>query len=352
MAVGQYFTSSAIDPLAERWNGSGWSIVATRDPSPTSAMLNSVSCKASNACTAVGYAYPPSAAAVPMAQSWNGSTWSLQTLPASITAANLGGVSCSATTACTATGVNNTGGNSTLALRFNGGSWAVQATQNQSPTDALGGVSCPSASACTAAGSYLPSGGHGFLALAEGWNGSSWSTQLPPRPAGAIASFLNGVSCTSSSSCTAVGGYDTSTGLPVALAERWNGTSWSVMAIPSLIASVAISSGGGAVVTGVASSPGQFIVTVTTTGSGPVAGVRALAARAKRLLVARVRVRARRAGIVRIKIVPDRKALAFLRKHSKLAVLITVVFEPKHGKRLTTKLHTTLVLKKHDRKKR
>ena len=46
--------------LAEVWDGTTWSIPATRDPSSTGPnLLSGVSCGASNACTAVGQYQDP-----------------------------------------------------------------------------------------------------------------------------------------------------------------------------------------------------------------------------------------------------------------------------------------------------
>jgi hypothetical protein len=41
--------------------------------------------------------------------------------------------------------------------------------------------------------------------LAERWNGSSWTVQTTPSPVGSYGSGLAGVSCTSLSTCNAVG---------------------------------------------------------------------------------------------------------------------------------------------------
>ena len=102
-----------------------------------------------------------------------------------------------------------------VAERWNGTRWTIQPTPNPRPGGAfLNGVSCTSASACTAVGS-LPPG-----TLAERWNGTRWAIQPTPNPAQG-GGGLSGVSCTSASACTAVGGSNAG-----ALAERWNGTSW------------------------------------------------------------------------------------------------------------------------------
>jgi hypothetical protein len=73
------------------------------------------------------------------------------------------------------------------------------------------------------------------LTLAEAWNGTSWAAQHTPSPTNPptpALDTLNGVSCASPAACTAVGYYYNSSGVMVALAERWDGTSWAMQAIP------------------------------------------------------------------------------------------------------------------------
>ena len=89
-------------------------------------------------------------------------------------------------------------------------------------------MSCTAATVCTAVGSYANSSG--LVAMAERWNGSSWKIQ--PTPTGARPGFLSGVSCTAATACTAVGDYDSS-GMDVTLAERWNGSTWKIQPTPN-----------------------------------------------------------------------------------------------------------------------
>ena len=76
------------------------------------------------------------------------------------------------------------------------------------PTGALAtqltAVSCTSANACTAVGWYTNSGGV-TVTLAERWNGSAWSIQTTPNPPGATTALFEGVSCPTTTACTAVG---------------------------------------------------------------------------------------------------------------------------------------------------
>jgi tripartite motif-containing protein 71 len=95
----------------------------------------------------------------------------------------------------------------------------------------LNGISCLSAKDCTAVGYYRPQ--DAYLTLVEHWDGTSWKVVSTPNPAGAGESRLEGVSCTSSKSCTAVGYYRTSSTAFSTLTERWNGISWSIVPSPN-----------------------------------------------------------------------------------------------------------------------
>jgi hypothetical protein len=101
--------------------------------------------------------------------------------------------------------------------------------------DALAGVSCTRLSRCWAVGYAGTSPSFGGT-LAERWDRRSrrWVRVASPNAHGAEESNLDDVSCTSSSSCIAVGAKETA-GLHVStLAERWNGRTWSMLATPHL----------------------------------------------------------------------------------------------------------------------
>jgi hypothetical protein len=239
-AVGDYVNSSfSLVPLAERWNGSTWT--AQSIPSPTGSSteleLYGVSCPTATACTAVGSYLSRSDNDKIFAEHWNGTTWALQPVPvpAGSAGAHLYGVSCSSATACTAIGDHFTPGvlYTTLAERWNGTTWKIQATPNPAGSaDAfLFGVSCPTRTACTAAGDYETSP-NAQKTLAEHWNGTTWTVQSTPNPVGIVPTF-NGVSCVSATACTAAGDYLASSGHQKTLAEHWNGTTWGIQSTPS-----------------------------------------------------------------------------------------------------------------------
>jgi len=79
-------------------------------------------------------------------------------------------------------------------------------------------------------GSAFDQTGESSFNVAEAWNGTSWSLLRTPSP-GSTNNELRGVSCTSASSCLAVGD-DIGIGNGHTLAEIWNGTKWAVVPTP------------------------------------------------------------------------------------------------------------------------
>src|SRR5207248_1694795 len=111
--------------------------------------------------------------------------------------------------------------------------WTLQSTPNPSGASVNGlyDVACPSSSQCTAVGSDKSSSNM-TVTLAERWNGSSWAIQSTPNPRGSLGSALLSDACPSTTVCTAVGYYHNSGNVIVPLAERWNGSSWTVQTTP------------------------------------------------------------------------------------------------------------------------
>ncbi|HEY4812372.1 MAG TPA: hypothetical protein VIH71_15070 [Solirubrobacteraceae bacterium] len=210
-----------------------WAILPTLNPSgATGSYLMGTSCTSSNACTAVGDYTNSSGKQVPLAEYWNGKEWAIETTPSApkgIEYHSLDAVSCTSSEACTAVGrgYSEAEGEITLAERWNGKEWSVQSMPKPTKeVDFLLGVSCTSSTACTAAGVSDET------VLAEHWNGTEWSIQSTPAISGATSAEADGVSCTSASECTLVGQYNNSSGEIAALAERWSGTTWSTQKIP------------------------------------------------------------------------------------------------------------------------
>ena len=113
--------------------------------------------------------------------------------------------------------------------------WSIQTTPNPAGAqDAyLSGVSCKSTSACTAVGySQNQDAAPNGLTLAEAWNGSKWVIEPTPTAAN-VHAYVSGVSCTSVTACTAVGYYVNGTLNTTTLAEAWNGSKWLIEPTPN-----------------------------------------------------------------------------------------------------------------------
>ena len=162
--------------------------------------------------------------------------WSFRTVPrpAGATSANLFDVSCTSPAVCTAVGSSSGGISVPLTERWNGTAWSIQSGPKLRAQGGsfLRAVSCPSRSDCVAVGSI--DDGRGRRTFAERWNGFRWSIMATPNPPGTVDSTFNGVSCTGPDRCIAVGSSQGSTGR-VALAERLAGRTWSIQPTPTLV---------------------------------------------------------------------------------------------------------------------
>jgi hypothetical protein len=246
--VGAYILSSdTVVTLAEAWNGTAWVIQSTPNPAGArTSQLNGVSCaraRAPGPCVSAGFRVGGSGFGVPLAEGWNGAAWTIHATPSPTGArvSQLEGVSCpvldsTVATACTAVGYyeNTPKTSATLAEAWNGTAWSIQPTPNPAgaTVSILQAVSCPAPSACAAVGEYSSRPLGPAFAEAQTWNGSAWSIQPIPSPAGARRTSLQAVSCTSPEACTAVGFYIPRHGNQRGLTERWNGTRWTIQATP------------------------------------------------------------------------------------------------------------------------
>jgi hypothetical protein len=226
---------------------------------PGARELLSVSCVTARNCLAVGFDHNAlKGAGGPLAETWNGTAWRTVAvkLPKGATSGILDGVSCVSAARCVAVGSyydKGSGKGSALAETWNGRTWTpAQLPAPARPDASLSGVSCKSAASCVAVGSYANGGS--AAPLAEIWNGKRWTQTRPPASGGGLAiNGLNAVSCASPARCVAVS--SASAGPPVAVTESWNGRAWSVRKGPALPGDI------GAVQTGVSCpSAGSCVV--------------------------------------------------------------------------------------------
>ena len=226
--------------MATAAGSSGWSVQPTPFPAALYSVLNGVSCPSANSCTAVGYFTKVDGTTRTLAERFDGARWVIQPTPnpEGAPTSSLDGVSCASRNSCTAVGVSTRpdGTAVTLAERFNGARWAIQPTPDpvDAVTSSLLGVSCVSTTSCTAVG-VSASPPRPKVTLAERFDGTRWAIQPTSNPAHSTDSRLVGVSCASRGSCTAVGlrYFPRRPSTEVPLAERLNGARWAIQPTPN-----------------------------------------------------------------------------------------------------------------------
>jgi Putative Ig domain len=122
-----------IQTLIEAWTGSAWTLVSSPTPPLSQSVgLSGVSCTSASACATVG-SFETGSIDETLAESWDGSTWSIVPSPNPPAAQNagLGGVSCTSPSACTAVGSYDTStGTETLVETFDGTAWSIVPSPN------------------------------------------------------------------------------------------------------------------------------------------------------------------------------------------------------------------------------
>jgi hypothetical protein len=241
MAVGSYQGPSNQLTLTEMWNGVSWTIVPSPNASTTGPNdLSGVSCTSASSCVAMGGYANGSGNVFTFAESWDGHAWTMLTTVNPSTASgfptqSLGGVSCTSPTSCTAVGsyTINVNTDQTLVETWNGHTWSVVPSADTSSTNNnfLDGVSCSTPTSCMAVGFVEQAPDQ---TLAERWNGTTWSIVPTPNASTTSTNDLNAVTCTNPSFCMAVGLNDTGSS-PASLIEMWNGTAWSIVSGASTI---------------------------------------------------------------------------------------------------------------------
>jgi hypothetical protein len=150
------------------WNGHIWQSRATPDKHKYNSYLDGVSCLEAKACVSVGANIN---ADPPLAQSWNGSTWT--PTPSAGLYAGLYAVSCTAGLGCMAVGYSNNG--EAFGEIWNGSQWVPVDNPTLGIGSELDGVSCFSASDCWAVGSQYNQTRTTISNLIEHWDGTAWS---------------------------------------------------------------------------------------------------------------------------------------------------------------------------------
>lgn len=249
-------------PLVLTGLGKSWK--ATKPPLPANAIttyqstaVTSLACPAASRCVAAGTYAGSAGAQDGLLLSGIGSTWKAIEAPLPANAippgnqnVQLWSVACASVSSCVAVGsyTDSSAGQQALLLTGSGTSW--KATEAPLPVNAatggpettLASVTCSSASSCVAVGTYNDSSG-GLEGLLVTGSGTSWKATEAPLPANAAAAgsqnaslaFPPGsgsVACSSATSCVAVGSYLDSSTVQHGLLVTGSGTSWKATEAP------------------------------------------------------------------------------------------------------------------------
>ena len=228
------------------------------------ANLTQVSCPADGFCVAVGSYTDENYAARYMVDTLSSGSWTSMNLPMPfMTGSNAfqsTGLSCATTTSCVMVGnlevfnSDSTASYLPIIYTWDGTTWSYSSPAlpwsydaNHSSTGGIAdllSVSCTSPTSCVAVGNYTahsPGGRDSTLPLIETLSGTSWTPSYPglpsdsPNPASAyVYAPLTQVSCTSASFCEAVGSYTTTRPVQAIETVTFNGTSWTPSAIPAI----------------------------------------------------------------------------------------------------------------------
>jgi hypothetical protein len=200
---------------------SKWQVQPTPNPtlSPGEwrySRLEDVSCPSQDDCIAIG----SSGTNKPLSEHWDGKEWSIVAMPYSAS-----GLSCVSAQWCLAVG-------GTSPMRWDGSKWSAMPKTPGEGT--VGSVSCVSASFCVAVGGKFVSAENRYRTIGMKWDGKEWTAMTTVEPAEYEYNVdLNDVSCTSATSCIAVGSYRIDGSHFGGLSERWDGKEWSINSVPA-----------------------------------------------------------------------------------------------------------------------
>jgi hypothetical protein len=235
-AVGSYvdLATTSRQTLIESWDGGAWAAVSSPNTSASqSNVLNSVTCTSSTECFAVGYYRSATNVAQTLIEQWDGHTWTIVASTNNNASQDnvLDKVACASASECWAVGSDG----QTLIEALSGGAWTTVASPDiGTGTNGLSGVTCASSTECWAVGSYAIPAGCCTQTLIEKWDGMSWAVVGSPNETfsdgNAEPNALSGVTCTSTSTCWAVGSDDPLYGQT--LVEQWSGASWTIVSSP------------------------------------------------------------------------------------------------------------------------
>jgi hypothetical protein len=158
-AVGYHGDRFGDGTLVESWDGRRWSAVPSPNANPANNNeLLGVSCAGGRSCLAIGwYQRVFDGPELTLAETWNGTRWSIVASPSPGTprfSDSLTGVSCTGPANCVSVGGQalQVGFAKTLIETWDGRRWHPTRSPNPWPAQELSGVACTSGSSCEAVG--------------------------------------------------------------------------------------------------------------------------------------------------------------------------------------------------------
>jgi hypothetical protein len=238
----QTIGGTLLQTLTLHWNGISWSTIPSPDVGDRDNQLTSVAGTLTNDLWAVGYYNDPANGfEEPLAEHWDGQTWTVATLPNDGNGNNTQLLSVSMDTQGDAWAVGYTIGSAAnsqatpVTERWSGGTWQVIPSPVFDPSHPweLTGVAAVAPDNVWAVGTVFNNPPAPPVPdLIEHWDGTSWTVESTPDPAGAQFSSLSGISALSASDIWAVGTWTDSNALSHTLIKHWDGANWSVAASP------------------------------------------------------------------------------------------------------------------------
>jgi hypothetical protein len=228
--------TGATRSFAETRATNGWKSAFPPGPAHARAAgVFSVSCAVATRCVAAGSYRTSTGALRPFVDQLVGHTWTATTVPfPKQTSSWLSGVSCPSTTTCVAVGTWSQSpdpstycaapcGSGVFVDQLVGTKWTETGlpTPKGEVNPEFNDVSCWSTSRCIAVGSFFRSGN--FYGFIETKNASIWRASSAGAPSGGAWADLASVDCTTASACVAVGSFQETSQLPLVETGGANG---------------------------------------------------------------------------------------------------------------------------------
>lgn len=205
-------TINVVKTLVEHWNGSQWSIVSTPNPASYNILYSITAVSANNIWAVGSYELPINGTSSALVEHWDGSQWSVVSLPQAASSNNVLLLSVSALSAkdVWAVGSYNTAAYSsnTLVEHWNGLQWSIVSSPTFQTATTLSGVVALSKDNVWAVGNSFDSSNPNGVSttLIEHWNGKVWSVVSSPNPNGTYAT-LNTIAHVPDTSNLLAGGF-------------------------------------------------------------------------------------------------------------------------------------------------